>query len=129
LEHQTPIQLTPQAMRQIFPRAPQAVLDAFVAKQSVLDAAGITHTRTRLAYFFANIEHESGGFTIPSLTENTRYTAERMADAVIGYIQIMLGHFSSQSFDRMSRRQPRTALDAEARRRVSRKTSTCTTGQ
>jgi predicted chitinase len=48
------------------------VLDAFVAKQSVLDAAGITHTRTRLAYFFANIEHENGGFTIPSLTENTR---------------------------------------------------------
>jgi len=95
----------------------------------VLDAAGITHTRTRLAYFFANIEHESGGFTIPSLTENTRYTAERMADAVIGYVQIMLGRFSSQSFDRMSRRQPRTALDAEARRRVSRRTSTCTTGQ
>jgi hypothetical protein len=65
-------------MRQIFPRAPQAVLDAFVAKQSVLDAAGITHTRTRLTYFFANIEHESDGFTIPNLTENTRYTAERM---------------------------------------------------
>jgi hypothetical protein len=71
------IQLTPQAMRQIFPRAPQAVFDAFVAKQSVLDAAGITHTRP--AYFFANIEHESGGFTIPNLTENIRYTAERMA--------------------------------------------------
>jgi predicted chitinase len=43
-----------------------------------LDAAVITHTRTRLTYFFANLEHESGGFTIPNLTENTRYTAERM---------------------------------------------------
>lgn len=73
------IQLTSQAMRQIFPRAPQAVLDAFVAKQAVLDAAGITHTRPRLAYFFANIEHESGGFTITNLTENIRYSAERMA--------------------------------------------------
>lgn len=30
------IQMTPQAMRQIFPRAPQAVIDAFVAKQAVL---------------------------------------------------------------------------------------------
>jgi hypothetical protein len=52
-----------------------------------------------------------------------------LPDGLIGCVRIVLGHFSSRSFDRMSRRQPRTALHAEARRRVSRKTSTCTTGQ
>jgi predicted chitinase len=74
-----PIKLTAEAVRAIFPRAPQAVIDAFVAKQDVLTKAGINATRTRLAYFFANIEHECGGFTIPNLTENINYTAARMA--------------------------------------------------
>lgn len=73
------IKLTPEGMRAIFPRAPQSVIEAFVEKQAVLDRAGITHTRTRLAYFFANIEHECGGFTIPNLTENTNYTPPRIA--------------------------------------------------
>lgn len=73
------IELTGAAMRQMFPDAPQEVLDAFVRKQSVLTAAGINKTRDRLAYFFANIEHECGGFTIRNLTENINYTAERMA--------------------------------------------------
>ncbi len=75
-----PIQLTPEVMRGLFPRAPQGVLDAFVAKQHVLDEAGITTTRTRLAYFFANIEHECGGFTIPNLTESIAYTHQRAAE-------------------------------------------------
>lgn len=73
------IELTVPAMREIFPRAPQAVIEAFVAKQDVLSKVGVNHTRQRLAYFFANIEHECGGFTIPNLTENINYTAERMA--------------------------------------------------
>lgn len=73
------IELTATALRQLFPRAPQEVLDAFLAKQDVLSEAGINHTRQRLAYFFANIEHECGGFTIPNLTENINYSAERMA--------------------------------------------------
>lgn len=54
-------------------------MDAFFNKQHVLTAAGINATKTRLAYFFANLEHESGGFTIKNLTENTNYTAQRMA--------------------------------------------------
>ncbi|MGY3607685.1 MULTISPECIES: glycoside hydrolase family 19 protein [unclassified Bradyrhizobium] len=74
------IKLTKEALRQIFPRAPQAVIDAFVAKQDLLTKAGINATRARLAYFFANIEHECGGFTIPNLTENINYTAARMAE-------------------------------------------------
>lgn len=73
------IELTLPAMRQMFPRAPAGVLQAFVDKQDVLTKAGINHTRQRLAYFFANIEHECGGFTIPNLTENVNYSAERMA--------------------------------------------------
>lgn len=72
------IKLTPEAMRLLFPHAPQAVLDAFVSKQDVLAKAGINQSKTRLAYFFANIEHECGGFTIRNLTENILYTAERM---------------------------------------------------
>lgn len=75
----TLLKLTPEAMRQLFPNAPQVVLDAFVAKQSVLTNVGVNRTRTRLAFFFANIEHECGGFTIHNLTENINYTAERMA--------------------------------------------------
>lgn len=73
------VELTGAAMRQMFPNAPQPVIDAFVAKQNVLTNAGINKTRNRLAYFFANIEHECGGFTIRNLTENINYTAERMA--------------------------------------------------
>lgn len=71
------IQLTADGLRKIFPKAPQDILDAFVAKQDVLDRVGVTHTRTRLSYFFANIEHECGGFTIRNLTENTNYSADR----------------------------------------------------
>lgn len=74
-----PIKLTKEAMRAIFPRAPQTVIDAFVAKQDLLTKAGINASRVRMAYFFANIEHECGGFTIPNLTENINYTAARMA--------------------------------------------------
>lgn len=73
------IRLTKEALRAIFPRAPQAVIDAFIAKQDLLTKAGINATRARMAYFFANIEHECGGFTIPNLTENINYTAARMA--------------------------------------------------
>jgi predicted chitinase len=73
------IQLTVEAMRKMFPRAPESVIAAFVGKQGVLEKAGVNHTRTRLAYFFANIEHECGGFSIPRLTENTNYTHARVA--------------------------------------------------
>lgn len=76
--------------RLIFPNAPSAVLDAFAAKPEVLRKAGVTETRTRLAYFCANVEHECGGFTIRNLTENIMYTASRMA-------QVWPNRFSSAS--------------------------------
>lgn len=68
-------------MRALFPKAPEAVLKDFVDKQdAILGPAGINHTRNRLKYFFANIEHEVDGFTIKNLTENINYTAARMAE-------------------------------------------------
>lgn len=73
------IKLSASDLRAILPRAPQAVIDAFIAKQELLTKAGINATRVRMAYFWANIEHECGGFTIPNLTENINYTASRMA--------------------------------------------------
>ena len=73
------IKLTAESLRAIFPRAPQVVINTFVAKQDLLTKAGINASRVRMAYFFANIEHECGGFTIPNLTENINYTASRMA--------------------------------------------------
>jgi len=73
-----PIKLTREGMREIFPRAPQAVIDAFVNNQGALSAAGILSTRTRLLYALSNVEHECAGFTIPNLTENIRYTHDRM---------------------------------------------------
>jgi predicted chitinase len=73
------LQVSRDSWRQIFPNAPSAVMDAFGAKPEVFAKAGITNTRTRLAYFCANVEHECGGFTIRNLTENISYTAARMA--------------------------------------------------
>lgn len=74
------IRLDMPSMRKLFPKAPDAVLKDFVDKQdTILGPAGVNHTRNRLKYFFANIEHECNGFTIKNLTENLNYTAARMA--------------------------------------------------
>lgn len=75
-----PFRLDKSDWREIFPKAPMAVIDAFAADAASLDKAGISETRTRLAYALANVEHECGGFTIKNLAENINYTAERMAD-------------------------------------------------
>jgi len=72
--------LTKADWQAIFPRAPVAIINAFAAGAGVLGQAGITETRTRLAYALANVEHECGGFSIANLTENINYTARRMAE-------------------------------------------------
>lgn len=82
------IQLTPAALRSIFPKAPQPIIDAFVAKQDVLTRKGVNHTRNRLAYAFAQVEHESSGYT--HLRENIGYTAARAA-------QVWPSRFSSEA--------------------------------
>src|SRR5262249_13981611 len=73
----TMIQLTPAAMRQMYPHAPDDVFADLHEWQRVFDAAGITATRTRLAYCCANMAQETGRFTIPNLTESIAYTATR----------------------------------------------------
>lgn len=73
------LQITRADWRAIFPKAPEAIINAFAANAAVLDQAGITASRTRLAYTLANVEHECGGFTVKNLTENINYTAKGMA--------------------------------------------------
>lgn len=73
------VQLTADALKQIFPRAPQKYIDGLMAQKAALDRAGITATRIRLAYALANVEHECNGFTIKDLTENINYSHERAA--------------------------------------------------
>lgn len=73
------LDISAQNWRLIFPKAPAAVIAAFAEDRDPLIRAGVLETRTRLAYFCANVEHECDGFTIPNLTENINYTAARMA--------------------------------------------------
>ncbi|WP_257164700.1 glycosyl hydrolase [Bradyrhizobium sp. SRS-191] len=74
------IELTRESLRAVFPRAPEAVIEAFVAKQEVLTKVGVNATRTRLSYFLANLEHECAGFALPGLEESLAYTPRRMAE-------------------------------------------------
>ncbi len=74
------VRLSLATMRAVFPRAPDAVVNAFVEKQGALTAVGLNQSRQRLAYCFANLHAETGGFTIRNLTENINYTAARMAE-------------------------------------------------
>lgn len=73
------LQLEEADWRALFPKAPQPIIDAFVRDTKSLADAGVTETRTRLAYALANVEHECGGYSIRNLTENINYTPERMA--------------------------------------------------
>jgi putative chitinase len=75
-----PFVLQRKDWREIFPKAPDAIIDAFTNNPGPLDKAGITKTRTRLAYALGNIEHECGGYAIKNLTESIAYTAKRMAE-------------------------------------------------
>ena len=76
-----PLVLTTEALRKIFPKAIPGVVEAFASADGAqrLHSAGITDSPQRLATAFAHVFHETAGFTIPNLTENINYTAERMA--------------------------------------------------
>lgn len=73
------VRLSLATMRAVFPNASDAIMSKFVEKQDVLSAVGLNRSRQRLAYCFANLHAETGGFTIKNLTENISYTAARMA--------------------------------------------------
>jgi putative chitinase len=53
-----PLRLKRSDWAALFPKAPKAIIDAFVADPQSLDRAGMTATRTRLAYAIANVSHE-----------------------------------------------------------------------
>lgn len=74
------LRLTKADWQGVFPKAPDAVIEAFTNAPGPLDEAGITQTRTRLAYALANVEHECNGFKIRNLTESIKYSAKRMAE-------------------------------------------------
>lgn len=73
------LKIDADALRRIFPHAPQRYIDGLLAHWDWIDRAGITASQKRLAYCLANVEHECGGFTIPNLSENINYTHARMA--------------------------------------------------
>lgn len=72
--------VTAALLRRGFPRAPQQVIDAFVAQTGLLARAGVSLTPQRRAFFFANLDHECSGFALAGLTENINYTARRLAE-------------------------------------------------
>lgn len=73
------VRLSLATMRTVFPGAPDTIISAFVEKQGVFSAVGLDQTRQRLAYCFANLHAETGGFTIKNLTEDINYAVARMA--------------------------------------------------
>ena len=85
------VRLSQATIRAVFPNAPDTIISAFVEKQGVLSAVGLNQTRQRLAYCFANLHAETGGFTIKNLTENTNYTAARMAAVWPGRFKSVVG--------------------------------------
>src|SRR5687767_8550838 len=75
-----PLKLTADALRSCWPDAPKPIIDAFVARQSVLARAGILETPQRLADCLANLAQETNGWTVKNLTENINYSHKRVAE-------------------------------------------------
>lgn len=76
-----PIILSLDAIKNIYPKASSEIHYAFAsdAAQTVLAGCGISESPQSLATALAHCSHETAGFTIPNLTENINYTAQRMA--------------------------------------------------
>jgi putative chitinase len=71
--------LTKASLRAIFPRAPEADLEAFISFGiEALQSAGILEMANRLQYFLAQLGHESNGLT--NREENLNYSAGRLME-------------------------------------------------
>lgn len=69
--------LTTDLLKRIAPKMSDALVNAFVTQQNLMSE--ILETPERTAFAFANMMAETGEFSLASLTENIRYTPERMA--------------------------------------------------
>jgi len=82
------IQLTREGLREIFPKAPEPIINAYLDEHDVLAASGVNHTRQRLAYALAQVDHETKGLTM--LTESVAYATLLWAVAVLPPLVIAL---------------------------------------
>lgn len=71
------LDITIATWRAMFPHAPSDILVALDANKQFLDRAGLLSDRRAFTYCFANCGEETGGFTIPHLTESSAYTPAR----------------------------------------------------
>ena len=71
-----PEKVSAQQLQRLAPSARSSYRNAFANGQAVLDRAGISATKIRMAHFMAQVLHECGGLTIQF--ENLNYSAERL---------------------------------------------------
>ncbi len=79
--------LTHDTFVKLFPSAKPHIISAIVNSVADLDRFGITKTPTRLAYFLAQLAHESAGFTI--FSENLFYNAHRLTQVFPKYFKTL----------------------------------------
>lgn len=68
--------LTKTQLKKVYPDAPAADIDAFIASEQAMTDAGIYAGRNRLHFFLAQLGHESAGLT--RREENLNYSAARL---------------------------------------------------
>jgi putative chitinase len=74
------MRLDRDTLRRLWPRAPQALVDAVAAQSATVFARHGLTTRARVVHFLAQISHESGGGTI--VEESLNYTTPARIAAV-----------------------------------------------
>jgi putative chitinase len=73
-----PVKMTEAHVRRLFPRAREDYVRALADGGRLLDAAGVTESKLRLAHFLAQLDAETGGLTITE--ESGNYTAARLLE-------------------------------------------------
>lgn len=91
------VEITPSQIISLAPKARREYLDALTSPQRLLSEYGITNNPLRVAHFFAEILHETGGFRI--LEESLSYRAERL-------MQVWPGRFPTLEIAKRYARNP-----------------------